>query len=118
MAADRFADWEMVQRRGPARPQPATALHALIGGLSVGVRSSAPSGAATRSTLAAAAASVYAPGRGRAGRPHRDVQLHDGDLWLYAYAVEPGTRSAEAVQLLDTWRRPRNEDGLQQPASV
>jgi len=31
------------------------------------------------------------------------LQLQDGERWLYAYAVEPGSRSAEAIRLLGTW---------------
>ena len=31
------------------------------------------------------------------------LQLPDGERWLYSYAVEPGTSSADAVQLLGTW---------------
>jgi hypothetical protein len=31
------------------------------------------------------------------------MQIADGESWLYAYAVEPGSRSAEALDLLGTW---------------
>jgi transcriptional regulator with XRE-family HTH domain len=31
------------------------------------------------------------------------LQLQDGERWLYAYAVEPGSPSAQAMQLLGTW---------------
>jgi hypothetical protein len=31
------------------------------------------------------------------------LQLPDGNRWLYAYAAEPGSRSAEAMRLLGTW---------------
>lgn len=31
------------------------------------------------------------------------LQLQDGERWLYAYAAEPGSRSADAVRLLGTW---------------
>ena len=31
------------------------------------------------------------------------LQLQDGERWLYAYATEPGSRSAEAMRLLGTW---------------
>lgn len=31
------------------------------------------------------------------------MQLADGHHWLYAYAVEPDTRSAEAMRLLSSW---------------
>ncbi len=31
------------------------------------------------------------------------LQLQDGERWLYAYAVEPGSRSADALRLLGSW---------------
>jgi transcriptional regulator with XRE-family HTH domain len=31
------------------------------------------------------------------------LRLHDGARWLYAYAAEPGSRSAETLRLLGSW---------------
>jgi hypothetical protein len=31
------------------------------------------------------------------------LQLQDRKRWLYAYAAEPGSRSADAIQLLGAW---------------
>jgi transcriptional regulator with XRE-family HTH domain len=36
------------------------------------------------------------------------LQLHDGQRWLYTYAVEPGTPSADAMRLLGSWSASRS----------
>jgi transcriptional regulator with XRE-family HTH domain len=110
-ARDLFAEWEMLARSSVAVLREAagryprdTALHALIGELSVG-------SAAFSAWWADHEVDGRCRGRKRLHHPvvgeivvHTEtLQLHDGDLWLYAYAVEPGTPSAEAMQLLGTW---------------
>lgn len=104
-------DWEMVARstvavlRESAGRHPRDrALQALIGELSVG-----------SPEFAAWWAEHDVDGRCRGAKRFRHpvvgefvvhvetLALHDGERWLYAYAVEPGSRSEEALGLLGTW---------------
>jgi hypothetical protein len=106
-----FAEWEMLARSSVAVLREAAghyprdaALHALIGELSV-----------ASPEFATWWADHEVDGRCRGTKHLRHpvvgdlvvhtetLQLLDGDLSLYAYAVEPGTRSDEALQLLGTW---------------
>ncbi len=106
-----FTDWEMIARSAVAvlresagRHPRDKALHALIGELSV----ASPE---FRAWWAEHDVDAHCRGRKRFHHPvvgevivHTEtLELHDGDRWLYAYAVEPGSRSAEAMQLLGTW---------------
>jgi hypothetical protein len=106
-----FTDWEMIARssvtvlREAAGRYPRDkALHALIGELSV----ASPE---FRAWWADHDVDARCRGLKRFHHPvvgelvvHTEtLQLHDGDRWLYAYAVEPGSRSSEAMQLLGTW---------------
>jgi transcriptional regulator with XRE-family HTH domain len=106
-----FTDWEMIARssvtvlREAAGRYPRDkALHALIGELSV----ASPE---FRAWWADHDVDARCRGLKRLHHPvvgelvvHTEtLQLHDGDRWLYAYAVEPGSRSSEAMQLLGTW---------------
>ena len=38
------------------------------------------------------------------------LQLRNEDRWLYTYAAEPGSRSAEATGLLGTWVATQDAD--------
>jgi transcriptional regulator with XRE-family HTH domain len=106
-----LVEWEMVARstvailRESAGRHPRdTALHALIGELSV----SSPE-------FRAWWAEHDVDGRCRGLKRFRHpvvgefvvhietLGLHDGERWLYAYAAEPGSRSEEALRLLGTW---------------
>jgi transcriptional regulator with XRE-family HTH domain len=106
-----FTDWEMIARssvtvlREAAGRYPRDkSLHALIGELSV----ASPE---FRAWWADHDVDARCRGLKRFHHPvvgelvvHTEtLQLHDGDRWLYAYAVEPGSRSSEAMQLLGTW---------------
>jgi transcriptional regulator with XRE-family HTH domain len=106
-----MAEWEMVARSSVAVLREAagrhprdTALHALIGELSV----ASPEFA---TWWAEHDVDVRCRGLKRFDHPvvgeltvHTEtLQLQDGDRWLFAYAVEPGSRSAEAMALLGTW---------------
>jgi transcriptional regulator with XRE-family HTH domain len=106
-----FTDWEMIARSTVAVLREAAgrhprdkALHALIGELSV----ASPE---FRTWWADHEVDARCRGLKRFHHPvvgelvvHTEtLQLHDGDRWLYAYAVEPGSRSSEALQLLGTW---------------
>lgn len=108
---DLFIDWEMIARSTVAVLREAAgryprdkALHALIGELSV----ASPE---FRSWWAEHDVRVRCRGLKRFHHPvvgelvmqTETLQLQDGDRWLYAYAVEPGSRSAEALRLLGTW---------------
>jgi transcriptional regulator with XRE-family HTH domain len=108
---DLMTDWEMVARssvgvlRQVAGRYPRDkALQALIGELSV-------ASPAFRTWWAEHDVSPRCHGPKRFHHPtvgelvvHVEaLQLHDGAHWLYAYAVEPGSRSAEALQLLGSW---------------
>ena len=39
------------------------------------------------------------------------LQLQDGERWLYAYAAEAGSRSAQALRLLGTWAATQDAEG-------
>ncbi|HEV7808923.1 MAG TPA: helix-turn-helix transcriptional regulator [Solirubrobacteraceae bacterium] len=106
-----FTDWEMIARSTVAVLREAAgrhprdkALHALIGELSV----ASPE---FRTWWADHEVDARCRGLKRFHHPvvgelvvHTEtLQLHDGERWLYAYAAEPGSRSAEAMQLLGTW---------------
>jgi transcriptional regulator with XRE-family HTH domain len=106
-----FTDWEMIARSSVAVLREAagrhprdTALHALIGELSV----ASPE---FRAWWADHEVDARCRGLKRLHHPvvgdlvvHTEtMELHGGDRWLYAYAVEPGSRSAEAMALLGTW---------------
>jgi transcriptional regulator with XRE-family HTH domain len=108
---DLFVDWEMmarvsvgVLREAAGRYPRDKALHALIGELSV----ASPE---FRSWWAEHDVEVRCRGLKRFHHPvvgelamHVEtMQLGDGQRWLYAYAAEPGSRSAEAIGLLGTW---------------
>jgi len=128
-----MVDWEVMARvsvavlrdvagRYPRDP----ALHALIGELSV---------ASPEFRTWWADHDVDARCRGRKRFQHpvvgeiivqtETLQLLDGERWLYAYAAEPGSRSAEALQLLGTWAATQDEAradgepaGLARPAGA
>jgi transcriptional regulator with XRE-family HTH domain len=108
---DLFVDWEMNARvsvgvlrdaagRYPHDPQ----LHALIGELSV----ASPE---FRNWWAEHDVDARCRGPKRFHHPvvgaftvHVEaLQLHDGERWIYTYAAEPGSRSAEALRLLGAW---------------
>jgi transcriptional regulator with XRE-family HTH domain len=106
-----MTDWEMIARSGVAVLREAAgrhprdkALHALIGELSV----ASPE---FRTWWAEHDVDVRCRGLKRFQHPvvgelvvHTEtLQLQDGDRWLFAYAVEPGSRSAEAMALLGSW---------------
>ena len=106
-----FVDWEMmarvsvgVLREAAGRYPRDRALHALIGELSV----ASPE---FRSWWAEHDVDARCRGLKRFHHPvvgdltmHVDVlQLQDGQRWLYAYAAEPGSGSADALALLGTW---------------
>ena len=106
-----FTDWEMmarvsvgVLREAAGRYPRDTALHALIGELSV----ASPE---FRSWWAEHDVDARCRGLKRFHHPvvgdltmHVDVlQFQDGLRWLYAYAAEPGSSSADALRLLGTW---------------
>jgi transcriptional regulator with XRE-family HTH domain len=108
---DLFTDWEMnarvsvgVLREAAGRYPRDKELHALIGELSV----ASPE---FRSWWAEHDVDARCRGLKRFHHPvvgelimHVEaLQLQDGERWLYAYAVEPGSRSAEAIRLLGTW---------------
>lgn len=112
-------DWEMVARHSVAVLRDAAArhprdraLHTLIGELSV---------ASPEFRTWWADHDVDARCRG-AKRFHHPVvgqvtlhiealQLQDEERWLYAYAAEPGSRSAEALGLLGTWTATLEAEG-------
>lgn len=117
-----FGEWEMCARAAVAtlresagRHPRDTALHALIGELSVASREFATWWADH---------DVQARCRGRKRLHHpvvgelevhtETLGLHDGDCWLYAYAVDPGSRSAEALGLLGTWAATREGEAAAQ----
>jgi transcriptional regulator with XRE-family HTH domain len=117
-----FAEWEMLARSSVAVLREAagryprdTALHALIGELSV-------AGPEFRAWWADHEVDGRCRGRKRLRHPvvgeivvHTEtLRLHDADLWLYAYAVEPGTRSAEAMQLLGAWAATQDAEAAAQ----
>jgi transcriptional regulator with XRE-family HTH domain len=119
-----FTDWEMIARssvgvlRDAAGRHPRdTALHALIGELSVG----SPE---FRTWWADHDVDARCRGRKRFHHPvvgdlvlHTEaLQLVDGERWLFAYAAEPGSRSAEALALLGSWAA--TEDGEAAPAAT
>ncbi|MFG2087355.1 helix-turn-helix domain-containing protein [Spirillospora sp. NPDC048824] len=110
-ARDLLADWEMnarvsvgVLREAAGRYPRDRRLHALIGELSV----ASPE---FRSWWAEHDVDVRCRGPKRFHHPvvgdlvmHVEaLQLQDGERWLYTYAVEPGSHSAEALRLLGTW---------------
>ncbi|MEU6041737.1 hypothetical protein ABZ801_40765 [Actinomadura sp. NPDC047616] len=106
-----FTDWEMnarvsvgVLREAAGRYPRDRKLHALIGELSV---------ASPEFRTWWAEHDVDARCRGPKRFRHPVVgeltmqvealRLQDGERWLYAYAAEPGSHSAEALRLLGTW---------------
>jgi transcriptional regulator with XRE-family HTH domain len=106
-----LADWEVMARVSVAvlrevagRFPRDTGLHALVGELSV----ASPE---FRSWWAEHDVDARCRGRKRFRHPvvgeivvqTETLQLHDGERWLYAYAVDPGSRSDEAMRLLGTW---------------
>ncbi len=106
-----FVEWEMIARatvatlRESAGRHPRDgALHALIGELSV----ASPE---FRAWWAEHDVDGRCRGLKRLRHPvvgeltvHTEaLKLHDGERWLYAYAVEPGSRSEEALRLLGSW---------------
>ncbi|MFF1572268.1 helix-turn-helix transcriptional regulator [Leifsonia sp. NPDC058292] len=108
---DLMADWEMVARstvgvlrQAAARYPHDTALQALVGELSI----ASPE---FRSWWAEHDVNTRCHGPKRFHHPvvgdiviHVEtMQLGDGDHWLYAYAVEPHSGSAEALRLLGSW---------------
>ncbi len=114
-----FTDWEMIARSSVAVVREAAgryprdkALHALIGELSV----ASPE---FRSWWADHDVDARCRGLKRLHHPvvgdlvvHTEtLRLHDGVQWLYAYAVEPGSPSAAALQLLGTWAATQDADG-------
>jgi transcriptional regulator with XRE-family HTH domain len=121
-----LVDWEMVARstvavlRDSAGRHPRdTALHSLIGELAV---------ASPEFRTWWADHDVDARCRGAKRFDHpvvgalvvhiETLQLHDGERWLYAYAVEPGSRSAEALQLLGTWAATQDVEQEREAAST
>lgn len=110
-ARDLLTDWEMnarvsvgVLREAAGRYPRDRRLHALIGELSV----ASPE---FRNWWAEHDVDVRCRGPKRFHHPvvgdlvmHVEaLQLQDGERWLYTYAVEPGSHSAEALRLLGTW---------------
>lgn len=106
-----FVDWEMIARSTVAVLREAagrhphdSALHALIGELSV----ASPE---FRTWWADHDVDGRCRGLKRLRHPvvgelvvHTEtLQLHDGERWLYAYVTERGSRSEEALRLLGTW---------------
>jgi transcriptional regulator with XRE-family HTH domain len=106
-----FTDWEMIARSSVAVLREAAgryprdaALHALIGELSV----TSPE---FRTWWADHDVDQRCRGLKRFHHPvvgelavHTEaLQLQDAHRWLFAYAAEPGSRSAEAMRLLGTW---------------
>lgn len=126
---DLLTDWEMnarvsvgVLRETAGRYPRDRRLHALIGELSV----ASPE---FRSWWAEHDVDTRCRGPKRFHHPVvGDLVLHvealqfpDGERWLYTYAAEPGTHSAEALRLLGTWAAtqdaeetgvPRSEPGV------
>jgi transcriptional regulator with XRE-family HTH domain len=106
-----FTDWEMnarvsvgVLREAAGRYPRDKALQALIGELSV----ASPE---FRSWWAEHDVDARCRGPKRLHHPvvgdlvlHVEaLQLLDGERWLYAYSAQPGSRSAQAIQLLGSW---------------
>ena len=111
-----FVDWEMnarasvgVLREAAGRYPHDTQLQALIGELSV----SSPE---FRSWWAEHDVDTRCHGLKRFHHPvvgelalqTEALQLLDGNRWLYAYAPQPGTPSAQGLQLLGTWAATRD----------
>ncbi len=107
---DRFTDWEMnarisvgVLREAAGRYPRDKQLHALIGELSV----ASPE---FRSWWAEHEVDARCRGPKRLHHPVvgeltmqvEALRLQDGERWIYAYAPEPGSRSAAAIRLLAT----------------
>ena len=110
-ARELLVEWEMIARvsvgvlreaagRYPRDPR----LHSLVGELSV-------TSAEFRGWWAEHEVDVRCRGTKRFRHPvvgelvtHVEaLRLQDGERWLYAYAVEPGSPSAQALRLLGTW---------------
>jgi transcriptional regulator with XRE-family HTH domain len=121
-----FAEWEMLARSSVATLREAagryprdTTLHALIGELSV-------AGPEFRTWWADHEVDGRCRGRKRLRHPvvgelvvHTEtLQLHHGDVWLYAYAVEPGTASAAALELLGSWAATQDADTAAQACAT
>jgi transcriptional regulator with XRE-family HTH domain len=106
-----LTDWEVIARVSVAVLREAaghhtrdTRLHALIGELSVASLEFrtwwAEHDVDTRCT---GTKRFHHPVVGELVVHIETLQLQGGERWLYAYAVEPGSRSAEALQLLGSW---------------
>ena len=119
-ARELFTDWEMIARSSVAVLREAAgrhpsdkALHALIGELSV----ASPE---FRAWWADHDVDARCRGVKRFHHPvvgdlvlHTEaLQLEGGERWLYAYAAQPGSRSAEALQLLGTWAATQDADRI------
>ena len=114
-----MTDWEVVARsstgvlrQAAGRYPHDTTLHALIGELSI---------ASPEFRTWWAEHDVHSRCRGPKRFEHpvvgrltlyiETLQLQDGDRWLYAYAVDPGSPSAEAMQRLTTWAATQDTEG-------
>jgi hypothetical protein len=121
-----LTDWEVIARssvgvlREAAGRYPRdTTLHALIGELSV----ASPE---FRSWWAEHDVDARCHGVKRFHHPvvgdlvmHIEaLQLQDGERWLYAYAVDPGSASAEALQLLGTWAATKDAEATADSAGI
>jgi transcriptional regulator with XRE-family HTH domain len=119
-----FTDWEMIARSSVAVLREAagrhprdTALHTLIGELSV----ASPE---FRAWWADHEVDARCRGTKRFHHPvvgdlvvHTEtMQLHGGERWLYAYAVQPGSPSAEAMALLGAWAATQDAEAACAPA--
>jgi transcriptional regulator with XRE-family HTH domain len=117
-----LTDWEMIARfsvgvlrQAAGRYPRDKALHALIGELSV----ASPE---FRSWWAEHDVDTRCRGSKRFNHPvvgeivmHIEtLALQDGKRWLSLYAVEPGSRSAEALQLLGPWVATQDAEGTVQ----
>ena len=124
-ARELFTDWEMIARSTVAVLREAAgryprdkALHALIGELSVA--SSEFRGWWAEHDVDARCRGIkrlHHPVVGELVVHTETLSLNDGDRWLYAYAVEPGSRSAEALQLLGTWAATQDAEAVAEQAS-
>jgi transcriptional regulator with XRE-family HTH domain len=114
-----MADWEMVARFSVAvlresagRHPHDTALHALIGELSVASREFANWWAAHDvDARCHGLKRFHHPVVGQLDVHIETLQLQDGHRWLYAYAAAPGSTSADAMQLLGTWAATQDVTG-------
>lgn len=108
---DLLVEWEMlarlsvgVLRQAAGRFPHDTKLHALVGELSVASLEFRTWWAEHDvETRCRGAKRFHHPVVGDLVTHVEAMQLADGESWLYAYAVEPGSRSADALELLGTW---------------